>query len=148
VYLYGKGRAIICGALPGVAYLKPSAPVGVFSRSLEPDDLMHFRPTEFDDAVRNLITLPTRLAGIRPSALCDPVYVEAMLWESGDTQLLILNNHSGKPLEKVRVTVPGLASATNIRSQQKSKVVVSREGDDLRLELPVRLYDFVLMRRK
>jgi len=145
---YGKGQAIICGALPGAAYMKPSVPVGVFSRSLEPDDLMHFRPTKFDDAVGDLITLPTRLAGVGPSAVCDPVYVEAVLWESGDTRLLILNNHSGKPLEKVRVTVPGLASATNIRSQQKSKVAASRDGDDLRLELPVRLYDFVLMKSR
>lgn len=145
---FGKGRAAICGVLLGVAYMKPSAPVSVFSRGLEPDDLMHFRPTVFDNSVRELILLPVRLAGVKPSSVCDPVYVEAVLWERGDTWLVALNNHSGKPLEKLSVTLPGLAAARGIRSQQKNPLRVTRVGGALRIELPVRLYDFLVMQKK
>ena len=142
---FGKGHAAICGLLPGVAYVKPCAPVGVFSRSLEPDDLMHFRPTSFADPVRDLILLPVRQAGVAPVASCDPVYVEAVLWEHGDERLLILNNHSGEPLGNMKVTIPGLASATGIRSQQGNQLKLTRTGDDLQIELPIRLFDFIFM---
>ena len=144
---FGEGRATICGLLPGVAYVKPCVPVGVFSRSLEPDDLMHFRPTSFADPVRDLILLPVHQAKITPVAFCDPVYVEAVLWEQGDNRLLILNNHSGKPLKNVKVTIPGLASATGIRSQQGERPRITRTGDDLQIELPVRLYDLIFMKK-
>ena len=106
---------------------------------------MGFRPTQFDESVRQLITLPVRLANVKPVATCHPVYVESVLWEGGDTWLLILNNHSGRPLEKVRVTVPRLASGTSVRSQQRSPVKVSRSADGLKIDLPIRLYDFVFI---
>lgn len=140
---FGKGKAWLCGSLPGVAYMKPSVPVGIFSRSLEPDDLMHFRPTKFSDAVRELITIPAMKAGVKPSAVCNPVYVEAVLWKKGNQHLLILNNHSGKPLDEVSITVSGLGTAKSFRSQQKNTIKASGEGVDLKLSLPLRLYDFV-----
>ena len=140
---FGNGKAWICGALPGVAYMKPAVPVGVFSRSLEPDDLMHFRPIRFDDSVRKLITSPADRAGVKHSAKCDPVYVEAVVWKRGGQRLLILNNHSGKALDEVTVTLSGLGEAKSARSQQKQKIRMNSEGGNLKLRLPIRLYDFV-----
>jgi len=108
---------------------------------------MHFRPTQFADPVRDLITLPAREAGVVATAACDPAYVEAVLWEHDGTYLLVLNNHSGQPLENVRVTVPGLGQVASVRSQQRRPVRMSREEGALVLDLAIRLYDFLILER-
>jgi hypothetical protein len=144
---YGKGTCILCGTLPGAAYLKSSVPVGLFSRSLEPDDLMDFRPSKFADSVRDLATLPLRLAQMTPLAVCDPPYVEAIPWETDTHYLLALINHSGQPLPKVTVALHGLSPISSARSQQQSKLTMRSDGDKLLLGLPLRLYDFVLLSR-
>jgi hypothetical protein len=166
---YGKGTCILCGSLPGAAYLKPSVPVGLFSRSLEPDDLMDFRPTKFADSVRHLATLPLRLAQVSPVAVCDPPYVEAVPWETDADYLVVLINHGGQPLPKVSVTLQGLSPTSSARSQQQSKLIskwvpipfgteppsqqrsklaFQSDGDTLHLDLPLRLYDFVLLTKR
>ena len=108
---------------------------------------MHFRPTRFDDAARELLLLPVRAAGVVAAAACQPVYVEAVLWQRGNDRLLVLNNHSGTPLPAVTVDLRGVGPVKTARSQQGVAVAVTpgAAADHVRLALPVRLYDFVFL---
>lgn len=114
---YGKGRAVIIGALPGCAYLWKAFPNKPFGRG-GADLSMDIFP-DYNRSVResfaSLVTLPDGLSPVK----CSEPLVEANVLKNPQTgrQLVSLVNFSGKPLANVRVeldkrSLPGKVSAS------------------------------------
>jgi hypothetical protein len=101
--VFGKGRAVIIGALPGCAYLWKAFPKKPFGRGgadlsmdLFPDYNLSVR-----ESFATLIKLPDGLSPVK----CSEPLLEANVLRNPKTgrQLISLVNFSGKPLTNVRI---------------------------------------------
>ena len=104
----GKGTAILCGFLPGFAYVRPAIPMWPFGRGGD-EDLSAFIPTGYDAAIRSVFQGWLNSAGIVSPVACSEPLVEATLLKGNDGKYRIaLVNFTLEPLKSVKVTTRGL----------------------------------------
>jgi hypothetical protein len=99
---YGKGRAVILGALPGPAYIKPAIPLKPFGRGGE-NELMNFVPTAYASEVADIVA--SFLSDVDSPVRCSERLVEAVLMRSDDRYVIPLLNYGLRPVKSLEVTL-------------------------------------------
>lgn len=104
----GKGRAILCGFLPGMAYLKSAMPLWPFGKGGR-EELSSFITTNYPPAVRAVFKKWLADAGVENPVECVEPLVEPTLWKGEDGKhRLCLVNCSLKPIPALKITTRGL----------------------------------------
>lgn len=145
---HGKGRAILFGFLPGQAYLKSGLPLLPPDRGSTDAAFAHYLPTEMDVSLRKLYVddlLPTSI--VRP-VVCSENLVESTVLDSGTKALAVpLLNFTGKRIDKLTVTIEGLASAKSVRSVEQGVLKANFAGGKATITLPIDIADMLLIDR-
>jgi hypothetical protein len=116
---YGKGRAVIVGALPGLAYVKHAIPQKPYGRSkISNDELSSFIPVNYLEDVRRFLDAAIALANISKEIETSEPLVESTIMQCEDRNTLIipLVNHSLKSLSRLNVSLD-LCGITSITSR-------------------------------
>jgi len=130
----GKGRVIVIGAMPGLAYLRPA---------MRDEGAL---PVHYSRAVRELLTAPLRMAGCTPYVRASEPLVEATLMESATHGAIVpLVSFAPKPIERLRVGFPGLDSPKSCRSIRHGKLDIHGAGRECYVELPLEIADFLVI---
>jgi len=138
---YGAGQAILVGTLPGIAYLKSGIPVQPMDR----DGFTHFLPTKFSPEIRALIGLPLQLAGVMKPVECSEPLVDASLLESARGIIIPLANFTGKPIQRLRVTLRDVGAPRRIYTTERGELRPQMTADGIVVEFPIGLTDFLVL---
>jgi hypothetical protein len=150
---HGKGRAVLLGFFPGMAYLKSGLPLRPADRSGTNAGFNHFLPTAMDASLRERIVddfLPG--AFVRPVE-CSEQLVEATCIDTpaagGQPARLAvpLMNYTGRPIATLRVKIAGLTAARTVRSIERGPLKPEFGADGAALTLPLEVADMVLIDR-
>jgi hypothetical protein len=130
----GKGRVMVVGAMPGLAYLRPA---------MRDEGAL---PVHYSRPVRELLTAPLRIAGCTSYVRASEPLVEATLMESaGHGAIVPLVNFAPKPIARLRLDFPGLDSPKSCRSVRHGKLAIRGAGRECYVELPLEIADFLLV---
>lgn len=130
---YGKGRILLIGALPGLAYLKPAM---VDRKGL---------PESFPADLRSLIVLPTQWAGVKRQVVTSEPLVDATLMEGPNGAIVTLTNFRNDPIKELEVRLPALPDARRVVSVRNGELKVSRPDGIPTVSLPLEFGDFLLV---
>lgn len=121
---FGKGRAVIIGALPGAAYCKPAIPVKPFGRGGS-DELSQFVPTRYAAGVAAVVQ--AALGDMPRPAVCSHPLVEATVLTGNGATLIPLVNYGAAPVKglTVRLNLAALGAVREVRGSF-GKVTVKR----------------------
>lgn len=129
----GRGRVILWGGLPGLAYLQPAM---AKRQGL---------PEAFPGPLRRLIVAPAEAAGVaRPVVTSDPL-VEATLQEGPQGAVVTLISFRNRPLQSVSVRLPGLPRARRVESLRHGHLPVRRGPAGPVVRLPLDQGDLLLV---
>ena len=131
---HGKGKAVLFGFFPGMAYERSGLPILPADRGGTDAGFNHFLPTQMDTHLRSLITanfLPkgfrtpvecvvAKLGGV--AALYDDVLVESTCIDSKGKLAVPLINYTGKTIDSLVVRIHGLTDAKRIRSVERGNL--------------------------
>lgn len=145
--VHGKGRAVLFGFLPGIAYLKSGLPLRPVDRSGSLEGFDHFLPTAMDAGLRQALTdafLPASF--VRPVEASEPL-VEATLLEAPALKRLAipLMNWTGRPQAALRVRLPGLATPRRVRSVERGALQGAQLRGAFEVTLPLDVADMLLV---
>ncbi|MCK4294207.1 MAG: beta-galactosidase trimerization domain-containing protein [Planctomycetes bacterium] len=102
---FGKGRTIYCGALAGMAYVKPAV-----TRTSQ------ILPTAFSQDVRRFLTVAARWAGVvSPVQVSDPL-VEAQYFSGPEGDIVVLINWRDEVVKELVIRFPGRPEIERVRS--------------------------------
>ncbi|HOC02777.1 MAG TPA: beta-galactosidase trimerization domain-containing protein [bacterium] len=132
---YGKGRAVIIGALPGPAYLKDAIPVWPYGRGGDKDELSQFFPTQFNRDTRLIIK--DILGNIESPVVCSNALVEGVLLKKDNYYVITLTNFSMKKQKNITVEFipPDGTKITKVFSPY-GKIKVSKSGEKSVIKIP------------
>ncbi len=144
--VHGKGRAVLFGFFPGMAYLQSGLPLRPVDRAATDAGFNHFLPTAMDVRIRQVLVdafLPPSF--VRPVEASAPL-VEATLIEARSPRRVAvpLMNFGGTPLPAVTVTLRGLGKWSHVRSVERGALAIEAQGDDLSVTLPLDVADMLL----
>jgi len=106
---FGKGRAVYCGTLAGIAYFKPA-----ITRSSQ------ILPTDFPENIRRFLILPAIWADVvSPVRTSDPL-VETQYLCGAEGDIVVLINWRDEPIENLVVRFPGKTEIRGVRSLRKA----------------------------
>jgi len=91
---YGKGKAIIVGALFGPAYVRDAIPLQPYGRGGDKDELSLFFPTEYNSQVRMIVG--DLIGPLEKNLVCSNPLIEAVLLERKDGYTITLTNFTEK----------------------------------------------------
>ncbi len=141
---YGRGRAIYCGSLAGIAYWQPA--------------VLKMLPTDFPTHVRQLITTAPRRAGLSEPVRTSHPLVEAQYMTGPTGNLVVLINWSDDPIDDLVVRFAEAQKVTRVRSlraaepfkghlheQDRGDLALQRENGTTQVRLPLAIYDFLLV---
>ena len=124
---YGRGRAVLVGALAGLNYLAPGA-------TTTPDVL----PIAYPSAVRDLLVAPARAARIeRPVVASDPL-VETQWMAGPNGQTVVLVNWGRDAIADLRLRFPAEARIQRVRSLRAAGYFKGRLDEQDRGELELK----------
>ncbi len=136
----GKGRVLVIGGLPGLAYLQPG--IGSQPRGMT---------LTYPDAVRRLIVEPAETAGVKRHVITSDPLVEATLQESEQGAVVTLISFRiapgtwSPPAEDVQVTLPGLPQARKVISLRHGELKIKQTDQGPQVSLPVDQGDFLVV---
>ncbi len=144
---HGKGRAVLFGFFPGMAYLQGGLPLRPVDRAATDAGFNHFLPTGMDPRVRQALVdafLPPGF--VRPVATSQPL-VEATLIETKSPRRLAvpLMNFSGTPLPSVTVSLRGLGAWSKVRSVERGPLQLESGEGVTNVTLPLDVADMLLL---
>lgn len=129
----GRGRVILWGGLPGLAYLQPAL---AKRQGL---------PEAFPTPLRRLIVAPAEAAQVaRHVATSDPL-VEATLQEGPSGAVVTLISFRNQPLRSIAVRFPGLPHSRRVQSLRQGPLSVTRGPSGPVVRLPLDQGDFLLV---
>jgi hypothetical protein len=133
---YGKGEALLVGALLGAAYTDQRYPAGT-SRIAD---------IENGTGVRRVALAMTNRAGLRrPVTLSIPGIYASVMSNVGAT-LVFLNNATGEAIPNVVVHVDGYSKNASVESLTHGKRATRVDERGLRFEMPLEHTDIVVIR--
>jgi len=146
---HGKGRAILFGFLPALAWLKSGLPLRPPDRGATNADYNHFLPTEMDEALRRRLVDDFLPDGFVRPVECSERLVEATCIDTPKPPCLAvpLMNYTGEPIAKLTVTVQGLAKTKSVRSIEQGTLKPTFEGGAMTVTLPLDVTDMLLINR-
>ena len=146
---HGKGRAVLFGFLPALAYMKSGLPVRPLDRGATNDSFSHFLPTGMDTRLRAALTGAFLPPDYQRPVVCSEPLVEATVIETAQPPRLAipLLNFTGKPIGKLVVKVRGLEKAAKVRSVVHGELKAEFAKKTMVVELPLAVADMVLVDR-
>jgi len=146
---HGKGRAVLFGFMPGLAYLRSGLPLRPWDRGSTDEGFDHFLPTAMDAELRRALVddfLPEDF--VRPVA-CSETLVESTCIDTRESRRLAvpLMNYAGQPVTSLTVKVNGVNSARRVRSVERGPLTPQFEDGAMILTLPVGVTDMILIDR-
>jgi hypothetical protein len=132
---FGRGLAVSAGAWLGAGYYD-SANRG------NPNRL----PQGWDDSLRELATAAPRLTRLPRPVEVNVAGVEAARLDSAQGVAITLLNWTDEPLQNVQVVVRNAGTIQSVGSAERGTINFTREGDSLRLTLPLRDVDVLMLR--
>ncbi len=133
---FGQGQAISYGFWPGQAYLLP------LKRAVREE-----WPTGWEESLRQTIVAAPRLAGVaRPVHLSHDI-VEAARLDSASGTAIVLLNWTAQPIAPLTVTVRDASGVKSVTSVEQGALTFTREGDVLRVQMPLRYVDVLMLHR-
>jgi len=106
---FGKGRAIYCCALAGIAYLKPAI-------TGSPQIL----PTDFSENIRRFLIVPVIWAHVVSPVQTSNPLVEAQYFNGPEGDIVVLINWSDETIRNLVVRFPGKTQIRCVRSLRKA----------------------------
>lgn len=134
LHRHGRGAAVAYGFFPGWQYW------------LSPDRSNPTRlPRHWGADRRRLAAAPARLAGTPRAVLLSEEVVEGCRLNSEKGVAVVLLNWTDEPIHNLTVTVPGTGQFGKVTSLKHGSLEPVRDGDGLRVKLPVRDVDVLLI---
>ncbi len=106
---FGKGRAIYCCVLAGIAYLKPAI-----------TESSQILPTDFPESIRRFLSVPAIWAGVVSPVQTSNPLVEAQYFSGPEGDIVVLINWCDEPIENLVVRFPGKTQVQCVRSLRKA----------------------------
>ena len=151
---HGKGKAVLFGFLPGMAYLKSALPVRPADRGSVDSAFTHFIPTAMDPAIRGVMVDQYLPQGFARPVDCDNPLVETTCIDTPakngkPVRLAVpLVNYAGKPVEKLTVSIRDVDKASSVRSVERGdRVPFEVKNGQLVVTLPLDVADVLLIDR-
>jgi hypothetical protein len=136
---YGRGEAMLVGALVGEAYVRARYPENL----LKDWTIQEGWKFESGAEARTLAAGFASAAQItRPVSLSVPGVYTSVL-ETADATLVFLNNATGRPLPQVTIRLSGLKNVRRAESARRDKIAFQVEKDELVLEMPLENTDII-----
>ena len=129
----GKGKIYTCAFLPGLSYYRGATPKRPVDRSSSEDSLVHFLPTQFNEAARQVIDLPTQNL-LRPVRSSAPL-VESCILDSPKGTAIVLVNWTRKPRKSLTLILDKSFPEGPVRLA--SGGAVNRSGNRITLDLDI-----------
>jgi hypothetical protein len=129
----GKGATYTCAFLPGLSYYRNATPMLPVDRSSSINSLIHFLPTQFNDAARILIDLPTK--NLAKPVRCSAPLIESCILDSSKGTAIILVNWTRQPQPGLTLILDQSFPPGPVRLA--SGEAVNRSGNRLTLDLNV-----------
>ena len=129
----GKGKIYTCAFLPGLSYYRGATPKRPADRSSSEDSLVHFLPTQFNEAARQVIDLPTQNL-LRPVRSSAPL-VESCILDSPKGTAIVLVNWTRKPRKSLTLILDKSFPEGPVRLA--SGGAVNRSGNRITLDLDI-----------
>lgn len=131
---YGKGEAMLIGALVGEAYINEHYPPNLFKDGvLQPEWNFNLGSetaklaTEFIERAKIVRPLSLSVAGVYTSIM-----------ETPEATLVFFNNASGRPLSNVTVRLKNAGKISSIKSTNSDKIQYKTEADELIFDIPLK----------
>ncbi len=149
----GRGRVMLIGSLPGLAYLQPGQADRSAGQGLAPllgastanRAVRRQMPGVFPEDVRRLIAEPAETAGVRRQIVTSDPLVEATLQEGDKGAVVTLISFKNDPAESLTVTLVGLPAARQITSLRHGPLEITRTDKGPQVSLPVDQGDFLVV---
>lgn len=133
---YGKGEAMLFGALLGEAYVRAHYPPNLISSQTTNENWKF----ELGAEIGRVATLMAKRTGIeQPVELSVPgIYTSLMEAPGAAATLVFLNNATGKPLAKVTIRVRGVKNVKRVQSTRQDKIDYRvAENGEVVLDIPL-----------
>jgi len=146
---HGKGRAVLVGFLPAVAWLKTGLPMRPVDRGARFQDYSHFLPTAMDERLRRQLVDAFLPDGFVRPVECSERLVETTCIDTATPPRLAvpLINYTGEPIASLTVRVRGLRKVKAVRSVVQGKLEPRFEGGTMVITLGLQPADMLLIDR-
>ena len=146
---HGKGRAVLFGFLPGLAYVKSGLPLRPPDRGATADAFAHFLPTQMHVKLRHALVDAFLPEGFVRPVECSESLVETTCIDTASPPRLAvpLMNYTGKPIADLTVRVNGLSGARTVRSVERGALRPRFAGGAMILTIPLDVADMLLIDR-
>jgi hypothetical protein len=144
---YGKGKTFYCGALAGIAYLKPAVTSSA-----------QILPTEYPVGIRHFLTAIARWANVTPPVQASEPLVETQYFHGPQGDIVVLINWQDKPIHNLTIQFPGKQPLQSVRSlrkagyfqghlheQDRGFVTIRAEQGRSEVQLDLGIYDFLIL---
>ena len=146
---HGKGRALLFGFMPGLAYLKSGLPLRPMDRRPSDGAFCHFLPTGMDPRLRRAIVgdfLPEGF--VRPVKCGEPLVESTCIDTPQPPRLAVpLMNFTGQSIDTLTVVINDIKGAKRVRSMEHGDLKPRFEGGAMILAFPLDVTDMVLIDR-
>lgn len=148
---HGRGRAVLFGFMPGLAYLRSGLPLRPFDRGSTDDAMDHWLPTGMDRGIREAIVDAFLPRGFVRPVECGETLVESTVIDTPAAQgrprrlAVSLMNYTGKPIEGLTVRITDVERARSVRSVEHGTLAPRHEGKTMVLTLPLEIADMLLV---
>ena len=132
---YGKGKIVAVAFLPMLAYGQAA----------------NFKPSTLEEIwkpeARSLIKLALDAANISPVAASDVPVVETNLLTGTNGSAVVLANYTYRPIGSLTIDIKLSGSVNQAASIEGSKIEMLKTKDGVRLRLPLKLTDIILLKK-
>lgn len=143
---YGKGEAIIIGALPGISYLKGAYPIKPFGRGGE--DLSVYNYPNYNEQVREFIRAVIGDLLPLPKIYTDSPCVEANVLKDRETgsYYISLVNYAGKPVKGLNVAIDTERIKADAVESVFEKIRTEKKENRLIVNLNINEFEFLKLK--
>jgi hypothetical protein len=144
---HGKGKTVLFGFLPGLAYERSGLPIRPADRGSTDTAFAHFLPTEMNSFMRDDLVYAMLPKDFRLPVSCSEPLVETTCIDSKDKLAVPLINYTGKAIASLTVRIHGLNNAKRVRSVERGVLPVTQKDGTTVVSLPLDIADMLLIDR-
>lgn len=144
---HGRGKAVLFGFFPGMAYERSGLPILPADRGGTDAGFNHFLPTKMDVDLRRRIVDDRLPKGFVRPVECSESLVESTCIDSNGKLAVPLINYTGKTIESLTIRIHGLAGAKSIRSVERGVLKSETKDGSTIITLRLDVADMLLIDR-
>lgn len=138
----GKGKIILSGFFPGIAYMKSAV---VANRQKDKSQFLSDCPSVYPEGIRGMFSNILSKINYIPPVQTDNYLVEANLIESKSVIIVTLSNWSGKEIENLKLTINLPVKGKPVSTENTVKNF-ERKGKQTIIELNLKTaFDFIVI---